>query len=114
VIRRNVFHLASCLSPGFYVILRRTVMNYAGSQAAEELFGYARSSMVRLSACGQAQGGTCAQQEDISWVPQYLMRDTILLRRAICGPLFRSRPEKMFNAVQGMRLKSFRGLRPCI
>jgi hypothetical protein len=70
--------------------------------------------MVRLSACGQAQAGTYAQQEDTSWVPQYLMRDTIPLRRAICGPLFRSRPEEMFNAVQGIRLKSFRGLRPCI
>jgi hypothetical protein len=49
-----------------------------------------------------------------SWVTQYLMRETILLRRAIRGLLLRSRPEKMFNVVQGIRLKSFRGLRPCI
>jgi len=96
------------------VISRRTVMNNAGSQAAEELFGYVRSSMVSLSACGQAQTGTYAQQEDTSWVPQYLMRDTILLRRAIRGPLFRSRHEMMFSLVQGMRLKYFRGPWPCI
>jgi hypothetical protein len=96
------------------MISRRTDMNNAGSQAAEEVCGYAKSSMVRLSACGQAQAGTCALQEDTSWGPQYLMRDTILLRRTIRGHLFRSRAEKMFNAVQGIRLKSFRGLRPCI
>ena len=45
---------------------------------------------------------------------KYLTRDTILLRRAIRGPLLRSLFEKMFNVLQGIRLKSFRGLRPCI
>ena len=37
-----------------------------------------------------------------------------LLRRTFRSPLFRSRPEKLFNAVQGVGLKSFQGLRPCI
>jgi hypothetical protein len=45
---------------------------------------------------------------------KYLTRDTILLRRAIHGPLLRSLFENMFNAPQEIRLKSFRGLRPCI
>jgi hypothetical protein len=45
---------------------------------------------------------------------KYLTWDTILLRRAIRGPLLHSLFVKMFNALQGIRLKSFRGLRPCI
>jgi hypothetical protein len=45
---------------------------------------------------------------------KYLTRDTILLRRAIHGPLLCSLFEKMFNALRGIRFKSFRGLRPCI
>jgi hypothetical protein len=51
-----------------------------------------------------------AQQEDASRVAKNLTGDTIPLHRAIRGPQLRSRPEKMFNLLQGVRLESFRGL----
>ena len=57
---------------------------------------------------------SAARQEATSRMAKYLTRDTILLRRTIHGPLLRSLFEKMFNVLQGIRLKSFRGLRPCI
>ena len=54
-----------------------------------------------------------AQQEDASRVAKNLTGDTILLHRAIRGPQLGSRPEKMFNLLQGVRLESFRGLSAC-